>query len=52
MERILSTLNNQPDNHPETICGALIDNVCGFHECSLLSYDICLLACRWNAPSR
>jgi sigma-B regulation protein RsbU (phosphoserine phosphatase) len=51
VERIQETLSQQTDNHPKTLCDALVDTVCSFRGCSQLNDDVCLLAFRWNGPS-
>lgn len=51
MERVQESLRRQPDNHPETLCNALINAVCNFQECTQLDDDVCLLGFRWNGPS-
>ena len=51
LERVQESLRQQPDNHPETLCNALVNAVCSFQECTQLDDDVCLLAFRWNGPS-
>ncbi len=52
MERMQETLNRQPENHPEKLCNALVDAVNDFRANAQLNDDLCLLAFRWNAPSK
>lgn len=52
LERVQNTLTEQQENDPDQLCNALVDRVCSFNQHHQLNDDVCLLAFRWNAPSK
>jgi len=51
LDRTKDILCQQADNHPKTLCDALVDAVDDFRANEYLNDDLCLLAFRWNGST-
>ena len=51
-KRVHALLREQNNSDPQTLCDALVDAVSDFNSEAVLTDDICLLAFRWNGPSK